>query len=175
MSRGDFHSIHPTAIGEISRQGESCLQGTMQLAVANDQRAVILSGVFGTAAAALAALLAALYTSPNVPPCAFLIAIAVAGSLLFVASIICAESAKPTDFFVTGYEPRLLAPGFASEDITPALTDMLDDVQRRINHNRAALKHSGRLLTVGVRIAEIALPMSVIAFFTVSFVSRHPF
>jgi hypothetical protein len=165
MTTVDYRAVPSGALAELNRQGDACLQGTMHLAIANDQRAVMLTGVFGAAAGALVALLGVLFTAAHEPSTAFLTAIAVAALLLFAASILCAFSARPADFFVTGYEPRFLAQGCDGDDVTSILRATLEDVQKRIDHNRIALVRSGRWLTCGMVIAGAALPLSVIAFF----------
>ncbi len=164
MQTVDFLTVPPQALAELNRQGDSCLQGTMQLAIANDQRAVTLTGMFGAAAGALAALLGALVTAVHEPSQALLAAIAAAAVLLFLAAILCAISARPADFFVTGYEPRLLAQGCTGEDLTPIMRATLEDVQNRIDHNRAILARSAGVLTAGLWTGIAAIPVAVVAF-----------
>jgi hypothetical protein len=45
----DFSNVPRGAAKELCRQGELCLQGTVQLAIALDQRATTLTGVVGAA------------------------------------------------------------------------------------------------------------------------------
>lgn len=59
-SRPDFSNVPDSAVKELHRQGELCLLGTMQLALAADQRATTLSGILGAGAVALAAATAGL-------------------------------------------------------------------------------------------------------------------
>jgi hypothetical protein len=168
MQTIDFSTVPPQALAELNRQGEACLQGTVQLAIANDQRAVTLTGMFGAAAGALAALVGALVAATHEPSLALFWAIGAAAALLFLAAILCAISAKPADFFVNGYEPRLLAQGCAGEDLTPILRAALEDVQNRIDRNRAALVRSARVLTSALWIGGAALPIAVVAFTVLS-------
>jgi hypothetical protein len=81
-----------------------------------------------------------------------------------VAAVFSTISAKPPDFFVTGYEPRLLAQGVVGDDPTFAMRAELEDVQKRINHNRAALERSAKWLVAGLWVGIGAIPTAVVAF-----------
>ena len=162
------------ALQELNRQGEACLDGTIRLALASDQRAVTLTGVFGAAATALAALLGAFVTAAHEPAAPLLIAIGVASLLFFLLLLACTLSAKPVEFFVGGYEPRLLVRGCSGDDTTPLLRASITDLQCRIDRNRVALERSARLLTCGLRLGLGALPAAVVCFITV-LVAPHLF
>lgn len=54
----DFSTIPEGAIEEILRNGEACLEGTIQLAIAADQRATTMAGIFGAGSVALLAVAA---------------------------------------------------------------------------------------------------------------------
>jgi hypothetical protein len=64
-SKPDFSEIPDNAVKELHRQGELCLLGTMQLAVAADQRATTLSGILGAGSVALAAAMAGLISGAH--------------------------------------------------------------------------------------------------------------
>jgi len=54
-ARPDFSKVPDEAIKELHRQGEVCLQGTVQLALAADQKASTLTGILGAGSVALIA------------------------------------------------------------------------------------------------------------------------
>lgn len=63
--RPDFSGIPAAAAKELCRQGELCLQGTIQLAVAANQRATTLVGILGAGSVALIAATATISLSLN--------------------------------------------------------------------------------------------------------------
>jgi hypothetical protein len=52
-AKPDFSNIPAETIKELHRQGEICLQGTVQLAIACDQRATTLTSILGAGTIAL--------------------------------------------------------------------------------------------------------------------------
>jgi hypothetical protein len=103
------------SIREIQRQAELCLGGTVELAIAADQRGTTLAGICGAGAFALAAGMAGLLTASSVD--GQLVGTAsIASAMLFVAALIFAVSARPIDFYVLGYEPKALG-GAAQQEI----------------------------------------------------------
>jgi hypothetical protein len=163
----DFSKIPAAAAKELCRQGELCLQGTVQLAVAADQRATTLTGILGAGSVALVAATVSL--SINSDRKIALIASAVITALvLYCGALFCAWAARSADFHVAGYEPRLLATS-ATEDNTELWMQRYaaEDAQARIDHNRRELAKSARYLTWGRRIALCAVPIGAISFFVV--------
>jgi len=172
LARPDFSNIPADAIKELHRQGEICLQSTMQLALAADQRATTLTGIMGAGAVALLAATATMISSAH-PSAALIGTGAGTATLLFVGALFCAWAAQPLDFFVAGYEPRRMAP--AARDETWILRYATEDMQIRIDSNRASLVHASRLLTWGRSIALLAVPLGITIFFAISLVVSHHF
>jgi hypothetical protein len=162
-SKPDFSEIPDNAVKELHRQGELCLLGTMQLAVAADQRATTLSGILGAGSVALAAAMAGLISGAH-PNLVLIVPAAITALFLFIAALLCAWSAQPTDFFVGGYEPRYLAISCADE--LYALRYAAEDLQMRIDANRATLERSASRQKWGRRLAAGAVPAGLIAFLT---------
>jgi hypothetical protein len=136
----DLSAVPSDAIKELHRQGEACLQGTVQLAIAADQRATTLAGIFGAGGIALLAAAATVLAGAH--PSLSLLGGAAATSVCFLAgAIFCAYAGRPIDFFVPGYEPRLLAPS-ATADEAWLLRYATEDIQQRIDANRGVLERS---------------------------------
>jgi len=92
---------------------------------------------------------------------------------LYVGALLCAGAARPCDFFVAGYEPKRLAA--AAQDETWILRYSAEDVQVRIDSNRASLVRASRLFTWGRLIALLAVPLGVIMFFSISLAASDHF
>lgn len=160
----DWQNVNDTAVREIHRQGEEVLKGTVALALAADQRATTLCGIFGGGAVALLAAAATILAGTN-PTASLLVAALLSACLLFVASLLCASAARPTDFYVSGYEPRFLITSAADE--MWMLRYAVEDVQMRIGANRKALEHAACLALWGMRVAGGAVVVGVAAFLIV--------
>lgn len=168
----DLSNVAPDAIRELQRQAELCLQGTIQLALAADQRATTLTEVFGAGSVALLAADATLLTAPNEN--APLIWSGLAASLmLFGGSLFCAWAARSIDFFVAGYEPRLLAPS-ATEEVW-LVRYSTESLQHCINANRRALERSARTVRRGLVLALLTAPIAAIIFAVLRWFPVHPF
>jgi hypothetical protein len=163
LSTPDFSKIPATTAKELCRQGELCLQGTVQLAVAADQRATTLVGIFGAGSAAL--LAAAVSLSMNHSNKSSLIAAAmVTAFLLYCGALLCAWASRSTDFHVGGYEPRFLVMS-VPQDEENLMRYVAEDVQTRISFNRDRLNNAAWYLNFGRVIALCAVPIGVITFF----------
>jgi hypothetical protein len=163
--RQDFSNIPAEAIKELHRQGEVCLHGTVQLAIAADHRATTLTGIMGAGSTALIAGALTRISGAH-PDWALVYAGASAAALLFIGALFCAFAAHPCDFFVPGYEPKRMAP--SARDETWILRYATEDVQTRIDSNRVSLVRSSKLVTIGMIIALLAVPLGVIIFFIIS-------
>jgi hypothetical protein len=162
----DLSSVPDSLVEELHKEGVLCLQGTLQLAVAADQRATTLTGVFGAGSVALLAAAATLLTvsQPNQPLLLGAIATAI---FLLSAALFCAWAARPVDFFLVGYEPKLLAP--AARDRGWMLRCTTEDIQMRIDANRRVISRSALILKFGFLIAVCSVPAGIIAFWA----ARH--
>lgn len=163
IERPDFSAVPEQVVEEIYRSGEACLVGTVQLAIAADQRATTMAGIFGAGSVALLAAAATVDGEASPHVALFYAALAIAG-FLFVAALICAWAARPVDFFVGGYEPRLLAQ--SSGDSIWMKRYASEDIQVRIDHNRLALERAATLLERGAITAALS-PLIGIATFLV--------
>jgi len=160
----DFSNIPATAAKELCRQGELCLQGTIQLALAADQRATTLTGILGAGSVALVAATVSLSISPD-RKIALIASAAITALVLYCGALLCAWAARSTDFHVAGYEPRSLAFSATGDDAEIWMQRYsAEDVQARIDHNRRELEKSSRYLTWGRRIALCAVPIGALSF-----------
>lgn len=161
----DILALPETTVAIVHKEAEACLAGTVTLATAADSQATTLTGIFGGAAVALLAAGATVLVAPehgaNLP----LLAAASVGALFFfVAAILCAYACRPIDFFVAGYEPKLLSKSAA--DLTWMLRYATNDIQVRIDANRGALAAAARKVNWALWLALFSVLASIAAFFT---------
>ena len=157
----DLSEISLASVQELHRQAETCLSGTVQLAIAADQRATTMAGIFGAGSVALLAAVATILAaaSPNNP---FIGGASAMAALFFVAAVTSAMAAAPTDFHVGGYEPKLFVR--SAGDLAWMLRYAVQDMQDRIDFNRAVLARSARRLRVAMGFAVAAIPSGVLVF-----------
>lgn len=160
----DFSSIPDSTIEELHRQAETCLAGTVQVALAADARATTLTGILGGGAVALLAGVASIIASDNYDKFhAVLWSALVVAIAWFVGAMSCAWSARPTEFYVGGYEPRLLAQ--SATDRVWMLRYATEDLQKRIGANRDTLDQNATFLRRGLLSALLGVVVGVGLFF----------
>lgn len=157
-----FSSVPEESVDEFHRQGEMRLIGTMQVALAADQRSITMAGIFGAGAIALfVAVLTFLVQRPIEPR--LISAVGIAALILYVSSILCVWAARPQAFHVAGYDLGRLLP--SSNNRTWMLRYAAEDVQRRIVHNETVNKAVSRTFYSAIVVASLALPISLFFFF----------
>jgi hypothetical protein len=161
-SPADFNNVPDEMLGELLREAEECLQGTVQLALAADQRGATMTGIFGAGAVALLAAAATIPETADRVLGAFL----TASIFLFVAALLTAWSARPANFFIGGYEPRFLSQ--CGGDLAWMQRCTSADVQNRITKNREALEGASRLFSAGVILAGISPFLAIGIYFLMS-------
>jgi len=149
----DFSDLPVDATDEVLRLGEATLAGTVQLAVAADQRATAMAGIFGAGFVALLAVAAAVVTNERYTPSLFFAALTTAAGL-FVAAVYCALAARPSDFFVGGYEPRKIMK--STGNVVWMKRYVCEDVQKRIDANRRSLEKGANSVLTGAVIALLS-------------------
>jgi hypothetical protein len=165
----DLAGIPEASLREMHRQAEACLNGTVQLALAADSRATALTGIFGAGAVALLVMVAAVLTGDN-SNLALVCAGSAAAALLFFGALVCAWSARPVDFHVGGYEPRLLA--VAAGDEVEMIRGVTENIQTNIDANRAALDKAAHTVERGAQLAGASVPVGILVFIVVRMASR---
>jgi hypothetical protein len=157
----DLSEVPLESVQELHRQAETCLAGTVPLAIAADQRATTMMGIFGAGAVALLAAIATVLAAatPNVP---FIGGAGGTAALLFTAALIAAMAAAPIDFHVGGYEPKRIVR--SAGDLAWMLRYAIKDMQDRIDVNREVLERSAHLLRVAMAFAVAAIPMGCLVF-----------
>jgi hypothetical protein len=161
--RLDLSAIAPETIGELHRQAEACLDGTVQVALAADMRATTLAGIFGGGSVALLAGAATIVASGAYDKFHPLLvsALIVAGAW-FVAAMLCAWAGRPSNFHLGGYEPRLFEK--SATDVTWMLRYATEDMQARIDSNRSALERNAKVLRIGFYFAVFGVLASAALF-----------
>jgi hypothetical protein len=157
----DLSEVPQESVQELHRQAEACLSGTIQLAIAADQRATTMVGVFGAGSVALLAAIATVLAATS-PHNSFIAGAGTMAALLFAAALTSGIAAAPTDFHVGGYEPKRFAR--SASDFVWMLRYAVEDMQDRIEFNRAVLERSARLLRVAMAFAVAAIPLGVLVF-----------
>ena len=159
----DFSSVPDCSINELLRLAEKCLEGTIQLALAADQRATTMAGIFGAGSVALLAISATVLAgvTPDKP---FINAAIAAAIVLFFAALLCAWAARPVDFYIAGYEPQKLAKSASEPLLMKRFT--AEDMQMRIDNNRDVLDRASAMLRMGTALAFIA-PIFAIGIYAV--------
>src|SRR5208282_2658004 len=150
------------ALKEVCRQGEECLRGTVQLAIASDQRASTLTGIFiaGTVALIVAA---GNWATGAHQSREFVAALLATASMLGIGAFFVARAARSIDYHVAGYEPRSLA--VVGKERVWMLRYSADDMQGRIDFNRRALERASRDLTRGRTFAFWAAAVGIVVYF----------
>lgn len=138
-------------------EAKEALQGTVDLGISSDQRSAALAGVFGAGAFGLFTVAATIFAG-QAQSGVFLAGAMVVGFLLLVASVLCTLAAFPGDFFVSGYEPRLLFP--AASDQTWMKRYTIEDMQVRIENNRREINREAGMVKAAIISATIALAAS---------------
>jgi hypothetical protein len=163
-TRIDLSAIPAETIGELHRQAEACLDGTVQVALGADARATTLAGIFGGGSVAILAGAATIASDPK-HHSLLLSAVAIAGAWFF-AAMLCAWAGRPSAFFLGGYEPRLFEK--SATDITWMLRYATEDMQVRIDKNRHALVKNARVLRAGFFVAVLGVFAGVSVFFLIA-------
>jgi hypothetical protein len=156
----DWSNVAGGAEPEILRQAEACLTATERLAIAADQRATRLCGTFGGATVALLAGAMALIAKDSEG--SLVAGLAATATLMFIACILAAVAARPRDFQVAGYEPRLLLPGCSNKETM--IRFIVEDTQQCINTNRRALEGAATLLVSSLWVGGAAVLAGIGAF-----------
>lgn len=157
---------------ELLRQGEACLSEILRIAIAADSRATTFCGIFGAAGIALLAASATNFSGQH-PELAFIFSAVTAAFLFLYASALAATAARPTDFYLGGYEPSLLAP---VADHLSQLRYIAADIQVRIDANRTAMKRSAARVNCALWLAGLAIVSGVLTFiFVRCFQGFRPF
>jgi hypothetical protein len=127
----DFSRVPDESLAEVLRLGELTLENTIRFGLASDQRAMVQAGIFGATSAASLTV----WDGEN----AFAV-----GILVLTMAAACGFAvwaARPTYFYGTGYQPRLLARNPLSERQVRQF--VAEDVQLRIDDNNALLEQAG--------------------------------
>lgn len=156
----------------VLRQGELRLQDQLTRAIASDQRASTLAGIFIAAATVslVAAVAFATAGTPNPPLAAGGIAAAV---MLLVAGAYCARAAMPVKFAAVGAVPQnWWEDGVKERPLAECLENESANYQRYISDNMKVIARSGKLLRCGAGLGWFA-PQIGVVFWLIFWVAAH--
>ena len=160
----DLSNIPDGTIEELHRQAETCLQNSMHLAIAADSRATMLGTIFcGGSVALLAAVATIIAGGSAVQLRSAIAALLVTAISFLIATAFCVVAGRPTEFFISGYEPRDLARS-ATQDRFWMLRYVTEDIQKRIDANKLRLQRSADLLNSGLIAASVGIVGSAALF-----------
>jgi hypothetical protein len=157
-----WNGISEDATREILRQGEVYLDRTLQTAIAADQRATTLMGIYGAVGVALLVAGATLGTRPQ-PDLALITSVVVMAFLVLIAGLMCGRAGRPIDFYISGYEPEKIMA--SSTDRLWLLRYICDDLQSRIESNKKILQKSSVLVLVSFVAAGTSVIIGPVIFF----------
>jgi hypothetical protein len=160
----DWADIPEPAVREILRQGEKYLDSTLKTAVAADQRATTLMGIYGAVGVALLVSAATLGTRVQPDPSLIMPIVATAFCLL-IAGLMCGRAGRPVDFYVSGYEPDKIVRSSADE--LWLMRYICEDLQRRIDLNKAILKKSSHWIFASFFASGISVLIGIAVFFII--------
>ena len=155
MTRDDDESREK--LGEtVLRQGELRLQAQLQVALAADQRAVLLTTIFAGASTAVLGFAAAWFGStPVMMELGF--GALITGLAFFGAAWICGHAARPQPFGLVGAQPdKWWNDGVLTRPLSQCIRKESDNYQKRITHNRVALNRNATTLSRGLRLAFVS-------------------
>ncbi len=150
----NLEDVADDCLRDLYELGETTLEGTVQLAIAADQRAITLTGIFLATAIALVAAASALAQAGQVN------LVWIGAPLIFaLAGMLEACAARSANFQLGGYEPKLLAKAATSQTIM--IRGAINDIQSRIEQNRKSLESGARFANSGLVVAAIGIVISV--------------
>jgi hypothetical protein len=161
MTVPSWDGISEPGMREILRQAEKYLDNSLKVAVAADQRATTLMGIYGAVGVALLVSAATLGTRPE-PDLSIIGAITVMAVFLLVAGLLCGLAGKPIDFYVSGYEPEKIVE--SSTDQWWLLRYVCEDLQRRIDVNKQILQKSSWFIFGSFAVAGSSVLVGIIVF-----------
>jgi hypothetical protein len=150
----EWDGIPEESVRELLRQGELQLDTLLTASIAADQRAMTLAGAFGAVAVGLFAAAISLASAHHVDlgavGCTGMLSIA-----MLVSSFLCAYTARPRPYHPAGYQPKFLIASAAST--MWMLRYSVEDVQNRIEQNRATLQRIALLTVWGYLVAVVSI------------------
>jgi hypothetical protein len=146
----------------VLRQGELKLTAQMQLALAADNRATVLAGIFSTLAVTGVSGAAVLWKlGPGYG--GWLAGLIVQVVLLIGAAYLCVHAARPTDFYTVGNRPmRWWKDGVERKSLAACLKQESDNYQHRIDRNSELITGNANLVSNALHLAVLSpLPVLV--------------
>ena len=158
-----FTNVPEGSIDAFVAQAELMLAGTVQVGIASDSKATTLMGVYGAITVALAVTAATMLAAQDAERFHALISPCAVSSAIMLVSVLClARAAEPADFYVGGYQPKLLAT--CARNRTWMMRYVAADLQLRIEDNRKALQTTARWTRRAMAFALLAIIFGVGAF-----------
>lgn len=158
----DWTDIKDSAVKEIVRLAELQLSDLLAASLSADQRAVTQAGILTGFGAALLAAAAAVADSAHATAWSAL----VAGAGMIVAALISGVAAKPIDYRASGHDPKNLLG--AARDEARMLQFLAEELQVRIEKNRAVLERTATCTSVAYNCALASIACSIGVFLAFS-------
>lgn len=154
----DFEKASDDLLTEIVRQAEARLSVQTQFALAADQRALSLTNLYGSMTAALlAGAIAALAAGFRPIACAM----AGAGLMIFLATVLVAIAARPSTFSTVGNDPQNWADDIETgRTLHQARADTARIYDEALRKNRKHMKKQTGLINSALVMMLLAGPVA---------------
>jgi len=151
---------------EIKSQGERFLEAQLQVALASDQRAATMAGIFAAIAAAAIAGSIAYWDKTGSAP---VLSSGLAGGVWMMLGVgLCLWAARPVDFYFPGNHPAQWFDLRDDTSLAEALGGEAENYQDRIESNASRLVAMGDRLKLGAVLVGTAPIISVVMFGVIS-------
>lgn len=152
-----YATADTTLLKEIVTLGEARLQAQLTVAIAADQRAMVLCGLLVPTIAALIAGGVALFLATGgdvtVARLAFVAAIG-----LFVSLVLAIIAAQPSGWYLPGYKPSAFISDIASgKDERMRWAEMAASIDQSASDNSRHLDRGGKLIMAALIVAALTL------------------
>lgn len=165
----NWEGVSEAALRDLIDLAESHLTVLFQAAIAADQRAIAQAGILGAFGAALLATAATLAAEAE-PAWEVIASFLVAGAGSVLAAFLSGVAARPTGFLPTGDEPSRIVSN--AKDHIWMLRFVIQDMQRRIEHNRDVLEKNASVTNAATALAFASIVAAIVAYFLAAMIVR---
>lgn len=149
----DWATVNEAMARQIFEQGETFLQSQLQVALASDQRAITIAGIYSAIATAVIAGAIAYWDKTD--SLAVLLAGLIGGGWMLAGVGLCVWAARATMFYFPGNHPASWYE-CAGDSLSECLGGEAENYQTRIDANQLALAGNAKALGWGAFFAASA-------------------